>query len=122
MAAVYSFLESGVQICVENILPENSTDLLPECKEDSDSGNKVLTKDGVGLSSGGSAPEAQEHAAAISLLIPIQIKEEPVEENDYVTVCVANDEQDEDSEETDRSSVVSDEDENSKGNFLCSFV
>ncbi|XP_062848342.1 zinc finger protein 208 [Trichomycterus rosablanca] len=123
MAAVYSFQEGSVQICVENLSPEHCTDPVPECRAESNSGDKVLTKEngdeGEGSSSSACAPEAREHAqaaAVCSLLSPIQIKEEPIEENEYVTVHVDKGEE-EDSGETDRSSDVSGRDDSTDGNW-----
>lgn len=94
MAAVYPEKRTRLRINVENVSSENEKDSSPENSTDSSSSDKEL---GVGNSSvgralaGSPAPEAQDHAevAALSAAFPpIRIKEEPVEESEYLTVHV----------------------------------
>lgn len=96
MAAVYSEKQTKQRINVENVASENDKDSSVEKRTDSTSCNKDLNVEnssvGRALRAGSPEPEAREHAevaALISAAVPqIRIKEEPVEESEYLTVHV----------------------------------
>lgn len=97
MAAVYSEEQPRLRINDENVSSENEKDWPPESSADLARCDKELSVEnssvGRALRAGRPAPQAQEHADVEVLgaaVPPIRIKEEPVEESEYLTVHVAD--------------------------------
>ncbi|KAK3571127.1 hypothetical protein QTP86_001921 [Hemibagrus guttatus] len=127
MAAVYSEKRTRLRINVANVLSENVKDSSPENRADSPSGDKRSSEEnssvGCAVRAGSPAPEAQQHAevAALSAAAPpIRIKEEPVEESEYLTVHV-DDVVEENWEQPGRGAHFSGRDERADGDwpFCC---